>query len=73
VSADKAEVVVRDRGKGFNPDSVPGDRKGLAESIRGRMARHGGEVTVQSAPGEGAKITLSMPRRQGAQRVGAQR
>jgi signal transduction histidine kinase len=62
VSADKIEVVVRDRGKGFDPAGVPGDRKGLAESIRGRMARHGGTVTVQSAPGEGAKISLSVPR-----------
>jgi signal transduction histidine kinase len=65
VSADKVEVVVRDRGKGFDPEGVPGDRKGLAESIRGRMARHGGTVTVQSAPGEGAKISLSVPRRPG--------
>jgi signal transduction histidine kinase len=62
VSADKVEVVVRDRGKGFDPEGVPGDRKGLAESIRGRMARHGGTVTVQSAPGEGAKVSLSVPR-----------
>jgi signal transduction histidine kinase len=66
VSADKIEVVVRDRGKGFDPEGVPGDRKGLAESIRGRMARHGGTVTVQSAPGEGAKISLSVPRQPGA-------
>jgi signal transduction histidine kinase len=41
---------------------VPGDRKGVAESIHGRMSRHGGEATVQSAPGEGTKVTLAMPR-----------
>ena len=63
VSPDKTEVVVRDRGKGFDPSAVPGDRKGLAESIHGRIARHGGSVTVQSAPGEGAKVSLTMPRR----------
>jgi signal transduction histidine kinase len=61
VCAEKAEVVVRDRGKGFAPDAVPGDRKGLAESVRGRMARHGGTASVQSAPGEGTKVTLTMP------------
>jgi signal transduction histidine kinase len=61
VCAEKAEVVVRDRGKGFDPDAVPGDRKGLAESVRGRMKRHGGTASVQSAPGEGAKVTLTMP------------
>lgn len=65
VSPDKTEVVVRDRGKGFDPEAVPDDRKGLAESIRGRMARHGGTVTVQSAPGEGAKVSLVMPRHSG--------
>jgi signal transduction histidine kinase len=62
VETDKVEVAVRDRGKGFDPDSVPGDRKGLAESIHGRMARHGGSAAVNSAPGEGTKVTLAMPR-----------
>jgi signal transduction histidine kinase len=63
VEADKVSVAVRDRGKGFDPDAVPGDRKGVAESIRGRMSRHGGEANVQSAPGEGTKVTLTMPRK----------
>jgi signal transduction histidine kinase len=62
VEADKVNVAVRDRGKGFDPAAVPGDRKGVAESIRGRMSRHGGEATVQSAPGEGTKVTLTMSR-----------
>jgi len=59
-----AEVVVfvRDRGRGFDPEAVPGDRKGLAESIRARVARHGGSVTVRSAPGEGTEVSLMMPR-----------
>ncbi|HEV3382187.1 MAG TPA: ATP-binding protein [Trebonia sp.] len=70
VSPDKTEVVVRDRGKGFDPATVPDDRKGLAESVRGRMSRHGGSVTVQSAPGEGTKVSLCMPRHQGAARGG---
>jgi signal transduction histidine kinase len=62
VEPDKLEVAVRDRGKGFDPDSVPGDRKGLAESIHGRMNRHGGTALVNSAPGEGTKVTLTLPR-----------
>lgn len=62
VEADSVEVAVRDRGKGFDPESVPGDRKGLAESIHGRMTRHGGSASVNSAPGEGTKVTLTMPR-----------
>jgi signal transduction histidine kinase len=62
VEPDSVSIAVRDRGKGFDPAAVPGDRKGVAESIRGRMSRHGGEAIVQSAPGEGTKVTLTMPR-----------
>ena len=62
VEPDKVEVAVRDRGSGFDPDSVPADRKGVAESIRGRMLRHGGSATVQSTLGEGTKVTLTMAR-----------
>jgi signal transduction histidine kinase len=62
VEPDKVSVAVRDRGKGFDPAAVPADRKGVAESIHGRMTRHGGEAAVQSAPGEGTKVTLTMPR-----------
>ncbi len=54
-------LYVRDRGKGFDPEAVPGDRKGLAESIRARMARRGGTATVRSAPGEGTEVSLRMP------------
>ena len=62
VESAQVSVVVRDRGKGFDPEAVPADRKGLAESVRGRMSRHGGTATVQSAVGEGTKVTVTMPR-----------
>jgi signal transduction histidine kinase len=62
VEPDEVAIVVRDRGKGFDPETVPADRKGLAESVRGRMARRGGTATVNSAPGEGTKVTLKMAR-----------
>src|SRR5215469_9723857 len=62
VEQKQVEVAVRDRGKGFDPGAVPGDRKGLAESVHGRMSRHGGSAVVQSAVGEGTKVTLTMPR-----------
>jgi signal transduction histidine kinase/phage shock protein PspC (stress-responsive transcriptional regulator) len=62
VTPEDVEVVVRDRGKGFDPLSVPADRKGLAESIHGRMSRHGGTVAMQAAVGEGVKVSLKMPR-----------
>jgi signal transduction histidine kinase len=62
VEPDSVSVVVRDRGKGFDPASVPADRKGLAESVHGRMARRGGTADVVSAEGEGTKVTLRMAR-----------
>ncbi len=62
VEPDKVAVAVRDRGKGFDLYAVPADRKGVAESIRGRMLRHGGKATVQSTLGEGTKVTLTMAR-----------
>ena len=55
-------VFVRDRGTGFDRAAVPADRRGLAESIEGRLARAGGAATIRSAPGEGTEIELTMPR-----------
>ena len=62
VEPEEVSLVVRDRGQGFDPEEVPQDRKGLAESIHGRMARRGGTATVSTAPGEGTKVSLKMPR-----------
>lgn len=56
-----ASVFVRDRGAGFDPTDVEADRRGLAESIRGRMERHGGKAIVRSTPGTGTEIELTMP------------
>jgi len=57
-------LYVRDRGYGFDPEAVPEDRQGIAQSIRARVTRFGGSAVVRSAPGEGAEIQLSMPRRE---------
>jgi signal transduction histidine kinase/phage shock protein PspC (stress-responsive transcriptional regulator) len=64
----QVSVFVRDRGRGFDAAAVPGDRKGLAESVRGRMARHGGSASVSSVIGEGTEVTLRMPRPAAARR-----
>jgi phage shock protein PspC (stress-responsive transcriptional regulator)/two-component sensor histidine kinase len=55
-------VFVRDTGVGFDPDAVPADRRGLADSVVGRMARHGGSATVRSVPGEGTEVELHLDR-----------
>ncbi|AZI59578.1 PspC domain-containing protein [Nakamurella antarctica] len=55
------EVFVRDRGIGFDVSKVAEDRHGLADSIRGRMTRHGGRARITSTPGEGTEVELVMP------------
>ncbi len=62
VEPDRVTVFVRDRGKGFDPDEVPNDRRGIADSIVGRMHRHGGKAAVRSQPGQGTEVELLMPR-----------
>lgn len=68
VGDDEVEVFVRDRGAGFDPDAVDEDRQGLARSIRGRMERAGGAVRIDTAPGRGTNVRLTMPREEGADR-----
>ncbi len=61
IGAAEAEVFVRDRGRGFDPDTVPADRMGVRGSIIDRMERHGGRCTIRTAPGEGTEVRLAMP------------
>jgi signal transduction histidine kinase/phage shock protein PspC (stress-responsive transcriptional regulator) len=62
VDGDRAEIFVRDRGKGFDPDGVPEDRLGLRHSVMGRMERHGGRADIRSTPGSGTEVRLEMDR-----------
>ena len=63
VDVDPAEIAVfvRDRGRGFDAAAVPPGRQGVAESIRGRMARAGGQATITTSPGEGTEVELRLP------------
>ena len=54
----RTQVFVRDRGPGFDTGAVPADRRGVRESIVGRMERHGGRARVTSAPGSGTEVEI---------------
>jgi signal transduction histidine kinase len=62
VEPTRVSLFVRDRGKGFDPDAVGEDRRGISESIRARMARHGGTADIRSVSGEGTEVELVMSR-----------
>ncbi len=58
----RVSVFVRDRGAGFEPAAVGAGRRGIADSIVGRMERHGGKAEIRSAPGHGTEVELTMDR-----------
>ncbi len=64
VEADAHEVTayVRDKGCGFDRDNVPADRRGISESIVGRMHRLGGAAIVSTTPDEGTEVQMRAPR-----------
>ncbi len=55
-----AHVFIDDRGPGFDPESIPADRRGVRESIIGRMERYGGTAEIRSDPGDGTEVELTM-------------
>jgi signal transduction histidine kinase len=61
-TAEEIAVFVRDRGAGFDPTAVPEDRRGIRESIKGRLERAGGSATVTSLPSGGTEVELRLPR-----------
>jgi signal transduction histidine kinase/phage shock protein PspC (stress-responsive transcriptional regulator) len=54
----RLQIFVRDRGPGFDPAAIPPDRRGLRESVIGRMERAGGRARISSAPGAGTEVEL---------------
>jgi signal transduction histidine kinase len=63
----RAELVVRDDGVGFDDAAVKPDAHGLP-GLRERLELVGGALAIDSAPGRGATVRVTIPRRFGAQR-----
>ena len=51
-------VEIRDTGRGFDPGRVPATRRGVRESIVGRMAEINGVATVESVAHRGTTVLL---------------
>ena len=58
VDRSRAELYIRDRGRGFDMDACPPGH-GIEHSILGLLARVGGHADVSSLPGEGVDVRLS--------------
>lgn len=61
VDEDEVDVFVTDQGRGFDPEAIAGDRKGIADSIESRMEKAGGRATIETVPGEGTEVILRLP------------
>jgi signal transduction histidine kinase len=57
---DTLRVAVRDTGRGFDPAGPPGSGYGLP-GLRARAAEMGGTAAVDSAPGRGTSVTVTLP------------
>ena len=56
-----AVVKITDHGRGFDPAATPPARRGIRESITGRMLAAGGRAAIASRPGAGTTVTVSWP------------
>jgi len=59
---ERISMFVRDRGRGFDLQGISEDRRGISDSIIGRMARHQGTAAIRSVPGQGTEVELAMNR-----------
>ena len=62
VEDEQVSAFIRDEGVGFDASAVPGDRRGIGESILRRMERLGGSAEIRTEPGRGTEVVLRLPR-----------
>lgn len=53
-------IYIADNGKGFNLQESEGKGEGLT-TLRQRLAPEGGQCLIESAPGQGACVTITLP------------
>lgn len=60
-SADRVVVEIIDGGVGFDPARLSPDRYGVTRSLVERLTRTGGSARVESSPGAGTVVTMTVP------------
>lgn len=66
INGNGTAVYVRDNGPGFDLSKVRKERRGIRDSIIGRMALAGGQAVINSKLGEGTEVELRLPSDAGA-------
>ena len=61
-AADHVAVLISDNGRGFEPAALSHTGRGLA-SMRRRAVDAGGSLRIESSPGRGTRIALTLPTR----------
>jgi len=59
VRADGVQINVRDRGRGFDPETISSG--GMAHSIVGRVSEAGGTASIKTVSGQGTDVSLFLP------------
>lgn len=59
--ANELRIHVIDEGRGFHPSSVSTDGRVGLEGMRQRAERLNGSLNVESAPGEGTRVSVTLP------------
>ncbi len=60
--SDRLEIVVADQGVGFDPRQLTTNVAGVGlRGMRERLEHLGGKVDIESGPGRGSRITLTVP------------
>ena len=68
-SEDNIQMDIRDNGVGFDPAKTPKHHYGLM-NMKERARKIGGQVEIESSPGQGTRISLWVKRRSSAAQTG---
>ncbi len=61
VTSERVFMTIRDRGRGFDPDLMPSHASTGLQSMKERVQLLAGTWHIESAPGQGTRIRVSLP------------